>query len=110
MLEWRRIPWPLWVYCAGYVPALVAVEMTVHGRLFAKAMAPVLVLVGLYFLLRGVRWLWIAALCLNLAIVIDIFSGTVSWWGAVSTAIGVTLLLLPVTRRFFSPRSAPVEA
>jgi hypothetical protein len=56
-----------------------------------------------FFLLRAVRWLWIGTVALGaLILAIDLATGTGTWHGDLTGAIGLGLLLLPATRRFFA--------
>jgi hypothetical protein len=70
---------------------------------------PTLIFAWLYFLLDGVRWVWIVNLAiLVLGLVLEVAFAPLDWHDAVSL-IGLVLLLLPVTRQYFSTGStAPV--
>jgi hypothetical protein len=111
MIEWRQVPWPLWVYSAVVLLGVVLIEVGAHGPIAAKALYPVVVFTWLFFLLKGVRWVWIFTVGINaLGLVPYLISGSLDWQGiAIAIAIGnLLLLLLPVTRRYFSDGS--VEA
>ena len=72
MIEWRRVPWPLWVY-------------------FAVVLS------------------WIFTLVINaFGLIPYLISGSLDWEGVAFGLINLLLLLLPVTRRYFSDGS--VEA
>jgi len=101
-IEVDAVPWSLWVWVA-----LLAVA-TVH--LFARVPSPArtvifgIALLGAwaYFLLRGVRWLWMVTIAyLAIFIVIDLATGDGTWWGDGIGVIQLGLLLIAPTRRFF---------
>lgn len=102
-MAWRQVPWPLWVFAAAQLLVVARVEAMVHGPILAMILYPVLVLGWLYFLLRGVRWIWLVTLgVVVLGLAFELVSGSLRWW---ATTIGVAealLLLLPFTRRYFS--------
>lgn len=64
-----------------------------------------------FFLLRAVRWLWIGTVSFGaLILAIDLATGTGTWHGDLVGAIGLGLLLLPGTRRFFAANEAAPAA
>src|SRR6185369_4183837 len=104
MVDWRRVPWPLWVVCAGMLWPMVRIEVGTHGPVLAKVLFPALILGWIYLLLRGKRWVWqviLAVDVLELAWVMVL--GPWHWIGIVVSLVELVLLLLPVTRRYFSP-------
>ena len=57
----------------------------------------------LFFLLKGVRWVWIATLAVAvLGFVPDLIAGSLTWRGVMGGASSIGLLLLPGTRRYFA--------
>lgn len=67
-------------------------------------------IVYLYFLLQGVRWLWIATIAVGvLVLLVEVISGSREWQGVIWSVIDLTLLLLPVTRRYVLNRTAAVN-
>jgi hypothetical protein len=57
----------------------------------------------LFFLLKGVRWVWIATLVVTvLGFAPEMIAGSVTWQEVMSGVISIGLLLLPVTRRYFA--------
>lgn len=106
----QRIPWSLWAFVA-----LMGVGLIV---LFARA-TPVkpaifgVVVLGAwaYFLLRGVRWLWIVTVVYLAAfLAFDLATASGTWFGDASGLVQLMLLVLPATRRFFTPRKSPTTA
>jgi hypothetical protein len=99
----RKVPWPLWLFTAlALVPAIL-IEVEVHGSIAAKVLYPFMVFAWFFFLLRGVRWVWIGTLAVTvLGFVPDLIAGSLTWQGVVGGAITIGLLLLPVTRRHFA--------
>jgi hypothetical protein len=107
VIEWKQVPWPLWIYSVAMLLAAISIEVTVHGRVPAKVLFAAVMLGWLYFLLKGVRWVWIITIgiCV-LGLVPDLISDSLAWDGVALTLIGPMLLLLPVTRRHFSSHTA----
>jgi hypothetical protein len=111
MIEWRRVPWPLWVHSAVTLTGTILVEITAHGPIPAKALFVAVMLAWLYLLFRGVRWVWIVTIGIYvLGLVPELISGSLQWRGVTVSLIGLILLLLPVTRRYFSSHGAVAAA
>ena len=109
MSNWRRVPWPLWIYSVAMLLAAISLEVKVHGPVLARVLFAFIMFVWLYFLLKGVRWVWMVTIGIYvLGVVPDLISGSLTWQGAVLSLFGLMLLLLPVTRRYFS--SSPTAA
>jgi hypothetical protein len=102
------VPWPLWIYSASVLFSATLVEVKAHGLIPAKALFAFLMLAWLFFLLKGVRWIWIATIGVAvLGFVPDVIAGSLSWQGVALSLIGLVLLLLPVTRRYFAREPVP---
>jgi hypothetical protein len=111
MIEWRRVPWPLWVYAAVALLTAARVEIWVHGPILVKVLYIVVAFAWLYFIFRGIRRIWIATLAVfALGLAFELVSGSLQWWGAMITLIELMLLLLPVTQRYFSREQGPAAA
>jgi UPF0716 family protein affecting phage T7 exclusion len=111
-IEWGKVPWTLWVYAASTVAGMILLEVETHGKVTVKVLFPFLTFAYLFFLFKGVRWLWIATLVvLILGLVVDLIVGPVMWRGILTDVIGPVLLLLPVTRRYFAgkPKAANTQ-
>jgi hypothetical protein len=107
MIEWRRVPWPLWIYSASLLLGGVLFEVKAHGPIVAKALLAAVMLGWLYFLLKGMRWVWIMTVGIYvLAIVVDLTSGSLEWHGLALSIASPILLLLPVTRQYFSKHTS----
>jgi membrane protein implicated in regulation of membrane protease activity len=107
MIDWRRVPWPLWAYSAVMLLGTILVEVKAHGPIPANALLAAVMLALLYLLLKGVRWVWIVTLGIYvLGPVPEVISGSLEWQGVALSLIGLMLLLLPVTRRYFSSHTA----
>lgn len=103
MIDWKRVPWPLWLYSIGMIFGAIQLEVKVHGPVTARVLFAAIMLAWTYFLLKGVRWVWIVTIAIYvLGFLPDLISGSFTWWGIVLSLIGLMLLLLPVTRRYFS--------
>lgn len=89
---------------------MTLIELKAHGPVEAKVLFPALGLVYLYFLLKGVRWLWIATIAVEaLGLIPEVVSGSLNWLGGLLSLATLLLLLLPVTRRYFLGRTAAVS-
>jgi membrane protein insertase Oxa1/YidC/SpoIIIJ len=109
MIEWKRVPWPLWAYSVAVLLAAILIEVKVHGPVPAKVLFAAVMLAWLYFLLKGVRWVWIVTIGIYVLVLVpDLISGSLTWSGVALSLIGLMLLLLPMTRRYFSTRAAAV--
>lgn len=109
MIDWKQVPWPLWIYSVAMLLAAILLEVKVHGPALARVLFAVIMLVWLYFLLKGVRWVWIVTIGIYvLGVVPDLISGSLTWQSVVLSLFGLMLLLLPVTRRYFSSPTAVV--
>lgn len=109
MIEWRRVPWTLWVYSAFGLVGVILIEVEIHGQIPSKVLFPFVMLAWLFFLLKGVRWVWFVTLGVSvLGFAGELISDSLAWNGIVMGLINPMLLLLPVTRRYF--KSEPVVA
>lgn len=110
MIERRRVPWPLWIFAGSALISATLIEVSAHGPIAAKVLFPVVMLVYLYFLLQGVRWLWIVTIAVEvLGLLLEAFFGSLDWQGVILSLVTLLLLLLPVTRRYFLGRTAAVS-
>lgn len=109
MIVWRNVPWSLWIFAVLNVPGAVLIEIEVSGQILSKALFPLFVGAWLFFLLKGVRWVWLGSLGIFvLGFVADLASGSLSWHSFALGLIAPALLLLPATRRYFARiNSAP---
>ena len=107
----RKVPWPLWVLAALTLIPAVQIEVEVHGPIPVKVLYPFIVFGWLFFLLKGVRWVWIATLAVTvLGFAPDLITGSLTWRGAIGGALTIGLLLLPITRRYFASEPAVASA
>jgi hypothetical protein len=91
----------VWAFEVVLIANIAFVDMSVAASAILLTVSSVLFLVAGYFLLRGVRWLWILMIALFIVTIPSIISGSQRWEGVVLTLVGLALLLLPVTRRFY---------
>ncbi|HET9154931.1 MAG TPA: hypothetical protein VFN85_12555 [Solirubrobacterales bacterium] len=109
MIGWKRVPWPLWVFAVAQLLIAARVEIKVHGPVLLMVLYPGLIIGWLYLLLRGMRWVWLTTLALFvLGLVFELVSGSLRWWGIAMALVEITLLLLPVTRSYFTHGWTPV--
>lgn len=72
---------------------------------------PAVVLAWVYFLLRGVRWVWVVTVAVSvLGFAIELVSGSLLRWGSALGVIELSLLLLPASRHYFSEEPDPTVA
>jgi hypothetical protein len=101
--EWRRVPWPLGLYILWTFGLSGWLVFHVSGPIAAQMLFSALVLMWAFFMLKGVRWLWIATVAVSaLSFVSGLITDSQTWYGIVGGAISVSLLLLPATRRYFA--------
>jgi membrane protein implicated in regulation of membrane protease activity len=103
MIEWKQIPWSLWAYSAIILLGTIVIEVKAHGPIPAKVLFTAVMLAWLYFLLKGMRWLWIVTIGIYVVgLILDVISGSLEWQGLALSVVSLMLLLLPATRRYFS--------
>jgi hypothetical protein len=113
MIAWRRVPWTLWAFAALTVAGLIVVLARASGNAPATALIIYVVLTcaWLYFLLRGVRWVWMITVGVGLVgLLFDLISGSGTWLGISSGLVGLLLMVLPATRRYVGARTILARA
>jgi hypothetical protein len=113
VIDREAVSWTLWAYVGctvmnlGFFMARSLSSKSVHHPVGIIVTSVAVVIFWDYFLLRGVRWLWIATIVvLAGGLLLDIATETILWWALVITVTQIVLLLLPTTRRFFERREA----
>lgn len=108
MIAWRQVPWTLWAFAvltvAGLVVVLARSSTDFHVR--ALVLYVIVTATWLFFLLKGVWWVW--ALTVGVALVgtiFDLITGSWTWLGMTSGLVGLALMLLPATRRYVGART-----
>jgi hypothetical protein len=105
-IDLEKVPWSLWAYVATTGVNLIILLARLN---YVKPAIFVVVVATAwdYFLLRAVRWLWIATVVsFALIIIINLVTGSGTWWGSALGLLQLCLLLLSPTRRFFESRTA----
>jgi hypothetical protein len=103
MIDWDRIPWPLWAFALLLAAGMIQVEVLAHDSFLVKVLFALLMLAWAFFLLKGERWLWILTVAISiLGFIPVLISGSFISLGTAITLIGLVLLLLPATRRYFA--------
>jgi hypothetical protein len=102
VFDWGKAPFPLrayvvlttgWTLVAAFV-ASVPVGLTIFTI--------VITLIWNFFLIQGVRWLWIVTIIFGaLTISFDLIASTGTWYGISLWLVSLILLVFPATRRFF---------
>jgi hypothetical protein len=107
VIEWGKVPWSLWAYVVLTAGGIVVVVLTGSVPVAPSIFSIVLIFAWNFFLLRAVRWLWIATVVVGaLEFAFSLSTGTGTWYGYLVGLIDLTLLLVPATRRFFGSREA----
>lgn len=110
MIEWGRVPWSLWLFVLSSVALSAWFVTQVTGPPAALALFGALMLAWAGALLAGVRWLWIATVAVGaLGLVSRLATGPRTWYGIAGEVIGLSLLLLPSTRRYFASQPPAAE-
>jgi hypothetical protein len=105
VVDWRKVPWPLWAYAVLTLGSIPVVFVTTSVPVVFAIFTTVLLLCWTLFLLRGVRWLWLATLAIDgVSLIVDLATGAGTWHGHLISVVSLVLLLLPATREFFSSR------
>ena len=74
------MPWTLWVYVAYTLATSALVENRTAGPLVPKVGFAIVILGWLFFLVKGLRWLWFVTLAVGiLGFVADLITGPVRW-------------------------------
>ncbi len=103
MIDRRRVPWSLGLYILWTVGLSGWVVFHVSGPITAQMLFSAIVLTWAFFMLNGVRWLWIATVAVSvLSFVVSLITDPQTWYSIVGGAISIGLLLLPGTRRYFA--------
>lgn len=103
MIDWGKVPWSLWLFVLASVALSAWFVTQVSGPPAALALFAAIVLAWAVSLLNGVRWLWIATLAVCvLGLVSRLATGPRTWYGIAGEVIGLGLLLLLPTRRYFA--------
>ena len=113
MIAWRQVPWTLWAFAVLTVAGLVVVLVRVPGDAHVKTLTLYVIITAawLYFLLKGVWWVWIATVGVGLVgTLFDLITGSWTWLGMTSGLVGLVLMLLPATRRYVGARSILARA
>jgi hypothetical protein len=101
--EWGKAPWTLRAYvvialASAVIVAIVVSSTPVAPRLFLVALTAV----TCFFLLRGVRWLWLLVLAfIPIGFALGLIEGNTRWYGIALGIVDLVLLLHPATRQFF---------
>jgi hypothetical protein len=104
------VPWTLWAFAALTVAGVILLEVQIHGPVPPRVLYPFFMLAWLFFLLKGLRWVWIVTLGVSvLGLVTNLISGSFTWHGVALGVISIGLLLMPSTRRYCT-RVAPTVA
>jgi hypothetical protein len=110
VIEWRKVPWSLWLYVLGSFVAPVWLLTQVSGPPAALVLFGAIVLGWALALLAGVRWLWIATVAIGaLSLISNLLTGPRTWYGIAGGVIGLGLLLLSPTRRYFADQPPAIR-
>jgi hypothetical protein len=113
MIARRRVPWTLWAFAALTVAGLIVVlaRASDHAPATALVIYVVLICAWLYFLLRGVRWVWMLTVGVGLVgLLFDLITGSGTWLGISSGLVALLLMVLPATRRHVGARTILARA
>jgi hypothetical protein len=113
MIAWRRVPSTLWAFAVLAVAGVIVVLARASGGAPVTALIIYVVLIAawLYFLLRGVRWVWMITVGVGLVgLLFDLISGSGTWLGISSGLVGLLLMVLPATRRYVAARTIVARA
>lgn len=102
MFKWSRAPISLRAYVVLNV-GWVSVDAALTSRYVAFGLFGAgLTVVVAFFLLKGVRWLWLGTTGLHVFYVLTAPFLGVPWYSIALGVVTVVLLVVPDTRRFFA--------
>jgi hypothetical protein len=107
---WSRAPVALRAYAVLIVLWPVASAVAGTGHLYFHLPFIVINAVTVYFMMKGVRWLWWFSIVGGVLGFLPVATGEVAVYFAAGFVFALTLLLLPETRRHFFGREAPAPA
>jgi hypothetical protein len=113
MIAWREVPWTLWAFAVLTVAGVIVVLSRASGDAPVTALIiyVILIFAWLYFLLRGVRWVWMITVGVGLVgLLFDLITGSGTWLGVSSGLLGLVLMVLPATRRYVGARPIVARA
>jgi hypothetical protein len=111
VVEWRQVPWSLWTFAALTLVSVVLVEVKTNGPIPPRILFPLVMLTWVFFLLKGVRWLWILTLVVSvLGFANDLISKSLTPQAVAFGLAGLVLLLVPATRRYFAGEPTAADA
>lgn len=108
MIDWRRVPWTLWLWALLLLAGTVQIEIAAAIHVKLRVFVVLFVLGWIYLLFRGIRNVWIGTLALfvfsvPVELVTDLASNhSPNALGWAISLVQFALLVLPVTRRFFA--------
>jgi hypothetical protein len=107
VIDWRRVPWTLWVLAVFFMQIIVRFFVTTPVKAGTAVSLALITLGWLYFLLLGFRYVWMATVAvLVVGSIVDLAGGhSYAWWIWVANVAELALLLMPVTRRFFKEQA-----
>jgi hypothetical protein len=108
VIDWRRVPWSLGLYILWTVGLSGWLVFHVSGPIAAQVLFSSIVITWAFFMLKGVRWLWIATVAVS---VLSFISSSLSVLGRVCGVIvghepRVSSLNLAACNSFSRPRTA----
>jgi hypothetical protein len=110
VIEWGKVPWSLWLFVLASVALSAWFVAQLSGPPLALVLFAVIVLAWAIALLSGVRWLWIATVAVGtLGLISRLATGPRTWYGIAGEVIGLGLLLLLPTRRYFANQPPAAE-
>jgi hypothetical protein len=102
VFDWGKVPFPLRAYVVLTTGGIVVTALVASVPVVPAIFTIVTTLVWNFFLIRGVRWLWIVTIIVGaLTIGFDLITSTGTWYGISLGLVSLALLVLPATRRFF---------
>lgn len=102
MIAWRTVPWSVSALCACMAVSAIVLAVVTRGPVAPRVGTAAVLLVWAVALLQGIRWIWVATVVISgLALIAEITSGSLKWYGAVLTVVELVLLLHPQTRAFY---------
>jgi hypothetical protein len=111
VIDWGKAPFPLRSYVVLTTGGIVVTALVSSIPVVPAIFSVITTLVWNFFLIRGVRWLWLVTILVGaLTISFDLITNTGTWYGISLGLVSLVLLVFPATRRFFQADDAVAAA
>jgi hypothetical protein len=109
VVNWEKAPWSLRAYVILSLASSLIVAIVASSPILPRVFLVGFTIVICFFLLKGVRWLWILSIAfIPLGFAMAVAQGNVRWYSVALGVVDLILLIHPDTRRVFRREEIPV--